>query len=56
MSKLLSTTNIYNPSSEDLSKRLQKFREWLTDDAGVFVHPALAIINGDINDNTKNAP
>ena len=56
MSDQITTTNISNPSSEDLSKRLQKFREWLSVDAGIFVHPALAIINGCINDGTKNAP
>ncbi len=45
-----------NPAAEGLSHRLQKFRSWLSEDAGIFVHPALAIINGSENDGTKNAP
>lgn len=45
-----------NPASENLSDRLREFRKWLTDDAGAYIHPAVAIINGDVNDGTKNAP
>ena len=45
-----------NPASEDLSIRLKIFRKWLSDDAGVFIHPALAIVYGSVNDSTKNAP
>jgi len=39
-----------------LSSRLVGFREWLSKDAKVTVHPSLCIVNGEATDGTKNAP
>jgi RNA recognition motif-containing protein len=38
-----------------LSARLVAFRKWLTN-AGVSVHPAICIVNGEATDGTRNAP
>jgi RNA recognition motif-containing protein len=38
-----------------LSSRLVAFRKWLTN-AGVSVHPAICIVNGEATDGTRNAP
>jgi RNA recognition motif-containing protein len=39
-----------------LSHRLMTFRKWLADEAHVTVHPAIAIVNGEATDGTRNAP
>jgi len=41
---------------EALSSRLTTFREWLSEEAGVDVHPSICIVNGEATDGTKNAP
>jgi hypothetical protein len=41
---------------QSLSKRLQAFRTWLTDEAKVTVHPSICLVNGEATDGTKNAP
>jgi RNA recognition motif-containing protein len=38
-----------------LSARLVAFRKWLTN-AGVAVHPAICVVNGEATDGTRNAP
>ena len=39
-----------------LGDRLVAFREWLSNDAKVIVHPYVCIVNGLATDGTKNAP
>lgn len=39
-----------------LALRLQKFRQWLIEDAQATVHPAICIVNGEATDGTRNAP
>ena len=43
-------------ATEALSNRLKTFRQWLSQDAGVSVHPSICIVNGEATDGTKNAP
>jgi RNA recognition motif-containing protein len=43
-------------ATKALSSRLVTFRQWLTDEARVDVHPALCIVNGEATDGTRNAP
>ena len=43
-------------SVDALSKRLTTFREWLSEEAGVDVHPSVCIVNGEATDGTKGAP
>lgn len=43
-------------ASEALTHRLTEFRRWLSDEAGVSVHPSICVVNGEATDGTKNAP
>jgi len=43
-------------AKEALSSRLASFRNWLNQDAGVWVHSAICIVNGEATDGTKHAP
>ena len=43
-------------AKDALSSRLASFRNWLSKDAGVWVHSAICIVNGEATDGTKNAP
>jgi RNA recognition motif-containing protein len=50
------TTGDVGGGATALSKRLAAFREWLTNEAKVTVHPSLCIVNGEATDGVKNAP
>jgi RNA recognition motif-containing protein len=50
-----------NPNSsaaaiKALSRRLQSFRRWLSEEAHAEIHPAICVVNGEATDGTKNAP
>jgi hypothetical protein len=39
-----------------LSSRLTAFRDWVSEEARILVHPAVCVVNGEATDGTKNAP
>lgn len=43
-------------ATDALSNRLLTFRDWLSEEAGITVHPSICIVNGEATDGTKNAP
>lgn len=43
-------------ATEALSARLALFRKWLTTEAGVTIHSAVCMVNGEATDGTRNAP
>ena len=42
--------------AEALSSRLLSFRQWVSDEAKIFVQPSVCVVNGEATDGTKNAP
>ena len=39
-----------------LKSRLVRFRKWATKQAGITVHSAVCVVNGEATDGTRNAP
>jgi RNA recognition motif-containing protein len=42
--------------AQALTARLTTFRDWVSEEAKIVVHPAVCVVNGEATDGTKNAP